>query len=187
MKKECDDPQVHMALVQIDPEGKECVPALISALDHEDYHVVDATANCLGLLGPRASAAVPALAAVMTRDFDKEFSNGYDPRVSAGKALRQIGPQAKPVVPALIGALKYRLKVRPQRRQSLPRSRSGRDRGRGPRLIQGRGEGCDPCASLKPFRPLRRTTKTGSSARRRSWPWGRWDPTRRRRSPSFGT
>jgi hypothetical protein len=112
VKNECDDPQVHMALVQIDPEGKECVPALISALDHADYHVVDIAANCLGLLGRQANDAAPALAAAMTRDFDEEFSNDYDPRASAAKALRRIGPQAKPVVPALIGALKYRLIVR---------------------------------------------------------------------------
>ena len=52
-----------------------------------------------GLLGPLASDAVPALAAVMTRDFDEEFSNGYDPRVSAAKALRRIGPSAKSAIP----------------------------------------------------------------------------------------
>jgi HEAT repeat protein len=109
--KECDDPQVCLALVQIDLEGKDCVPALISALDHVDFHVVDASANCLGLLGPRASNAVPALVAAMTRDFDEEFSNGYDPQVSAAKALRRIGPQAKSAIPALIGALKYRRRL----------------------------------------------------------------------------
>jgi HEAT repeat protein len=108
VKKECDVPQVHMALVQIDPDGRECVPPLILALDHEDFHVVDVAANCLGLLGREAKDAVAALAAVMTRDFDEQFSNGYDPQVSAAKALRRIGPPAKSAIPALIGALKYR-------------------------------------------------------------------------------
>jgi len=113
VRKRCEDWDVHMALVQIDPEGKECVPALISALDHEDYHVVDVVANCLGLLGPKAKDAVPALALAVTRESIEEFSNGYDPQVSAAKALRRIGPQARPAIPALIGALKYRRVVRP--------------------------------------------------------------------------
>ncbi len=108
VKEECGVPDVHMALVQIDPEGKECVPALISALDHADFHVVDVAANCLGLLGREAKDAVAALAAVMTRDFDEQFSNGYDPQVSAAKALRRIGLPAKSAIPALIRALKYR-------------------------------------------------------------------------------
>jgi HEAT repeat protein len=111
VKTECDVPDVHMALVQIDPGGKECVPALISALDHENYHVADVAANCLGLLGRQAKDAVPALAAAMTRDFDEVFSNGYDPQVSAAKALRRIGTPAKSAIPALIGALKYRRRL----------------------------------------------------------------------------
>jgi HEAT repeat protein len=115
VKNECDDPNIHMALVQIDPEGKECVPALISALDHQDYQVVDVAANCLGLLGPCPKDAVATLAATVTRDFDHEvFYNGVDPQVSAAKALRRIGPGAKAAIPALIGALKYRRVVRPR-------------------------------------------------------------------------
>jgi hypothetical protein len=112
VKKKSDRSDVLTALVQIDPEGAECVPALITALDHDDYGVVDTAANCLGLLGRRASDAVPALSKALTRNFDEEFSNGVDPQVSAAKALRRIGPEATSAIPALIGALKYRRVVR---------------------------------------------------------------------------
>jgi HEAT repeat protein len=113
VRKGSEDWDVHMALVQIDPEGKECVPALISALNHEDYNVADVAANCLGLLGPKARDAVPALAAAVTHESPEEFANGYDPQVSAAKTLRRIGPQARSAIPALIRALKYRRVIRP--------------------------------------------------------------------------
>jgi len=87
VRKRRDDPDLYKALVQIDPKGKECVPALVSALKYEDheaeYEVVDVAINCLGLLGPRAKDAVPALAAAMTRDSKQAFYSGYDPQVSA--------------------------------------------------------------------------------------------------------
>ncbi len=113
VKKKSDHSDVLTALVQIDPEGTECVPALITALDHDDYGVVDTAANCLGLLGRQARDAVPALAKAVTRKFDEEFDSGVDPQVSAAKALRRIGPEATSAIPALIGALKYRRVVRP--------------------------------------------------------------------------
>jgi HEAT repeat protein len=100
-------------LVRIDPEGKECVPALISVLKANDYQVVEVAAGCLGLLGARASDAVPALAAALTREFGERFSNGYEPQASAARALRRMGPAARSAIPALIGALKFRDRVRP--------------------------------------------------------------------------
>jgi HEAT repeat protein len=96
------------ALAQIDPDGKECVPALVSVLKQDYYVDVDCAANCLGLLGPRAKGAVPALSALLTRDFGEPFANGYEPQASAAKALRQIGPEARSAIPALISALKFR-------------------------------------------------------------------------------
>ncbi|WP_422931758.1 HEAT repeat domain-containing protein [Singulisphaera sp. PoT] len=54
-------------LVQIDPEGKECVPALISTLNSNHAEHAKAAAEALGLLGPAAGDAVPALAARLTR------------------------------------------------------------------------------------------------------------------------
>ncbi len=106
------DPDLLKTLVQIDPDGRECVASLVSALGHDDYEVADVTARCLGLLGPRAKDAVPALTVAMTRDFQTVFYNGHDPQVSAARALRRIGPGAKPAIPALITALGYRHVVR---------------------------------------------------------------------------
>ncbi len=108
-------------LVQVDPEGKECVPVLIEALSHQELEVVDTAAQCLGLLGPRAKDAIPALATSVTRDFRKEFVNDYDPQVHATKALRRFGPRAKSAIPALIGALKYC--------RTIPPDQDGFDRG----------------------------------------------------------
>jgi HEAT repeat protein len=107
VKSHGDDPDLYIALVQIDPEGKDCVPALISALKHEDYHVVDIAATCLALLGERAKDAVPALAAAVTSHSEETFYNGVDPQESAAKALMRIGPPAKSAIPTLIEALKY--------------------------------------------------------------------------------
>jgi HEAT repeat protein len=96
------------ALVEIDPEGKECVPALIKALGHEDGDVVRVTANCLGLLGPRAKAAAPSLAAALTREFDEAMQDYDDVQATISRALRRIGPDAKPAIPALIRTVRAR-------------------------------------------------------------------------------
>jgi len=108
------DTDVLKALVQIDPEGNKCVPALISALTQNDYDGVAAAANCLSLLGPRAKEAVPSLAEIVTRDFDDDGNVGFssNPQVSAAKALRRIGAPAVSAIPALSAALQYRRTVR---------------------------------------------------------------------------
>jgi HEAT repeat protein len=93
------------ALFRIDPEGQQCVPALIAALKHRDSYVVEASAECLGLLGPRAAASVPALTELATGGFHEPFANS-NPRRSAAKALRRIGSAARPSIPALVAALK---------------------------------------------------------------------------------
>src|SRR5262249_28329521 len=101
-------PDLCKAVVQIDPEGAECVPALISALKAENYQDVHVAADCVGLLGPKATDAVPALAALLTREFGEMFANGYEPQASAARALRRIGPAARSAIPALIKGLKFR-------------------------------------------------------------------------------
>jgi HEAT repeat protein len=106
------DPDLCKALVLIDPEGKECVPGLMSVLKSGDDQVAHVAAECLGLLGPRAKDAVPALGTLLTREFGKEFSNGYEPQASAARALRRICPAAQSAIPALIKALKFRVHVR---------------------------------------------------------------------------
>jgi HEAT repeat protein len=108
VKKGSDRMDIFEALVQIDPEGTECVPALIEALKSEDGEIVDAAASCLGLLGPRAKEAVPALALALTREFKQDAGGGIYPQVNVARALRRIGSDAKSAVPALIGALRYR-------------------------------------------------------------------------------
>jgi HEAT repeat protein len=98
-----------VALVEVDPGGGECVPALIAALKSDDREFASAAAHCLGVLGPRAKDAVPALATALTRDFPvRGIDSEYEPQASAAKALRRIGPEAKPAIPSLIRALAYR-------------------------------------------------------------------------------
>ena len=115
VKNESDNtlflPELLEVLVQIDPDGTECAPVLIEALKHKDLEIVDTAAKCLALLGPREKDAIPALAKTLTRDFQKQFYNEYDPQVSAARALRCIGPRATSVIPVLIGALNYRYKI----------------------------------------------------------------------------
>ncbi len=101
----CKDPTVAEALAQIDSEGRVSVPALICALDHENRDVVAIAADCLGLLGTRAKAAVPALARVVAREFDENDDSDRFPQRSAIVALRRIGPEAKAAVPVLIRVL----------------------------------------------------------------------------------
>ncbi len=102
------DNGVVKGLAQIDPEGKECVPALIAAMKYDDYELVDFTAKCLSLLGPRAKDAIPVLRETLTRDFTESFSNGYNPQSSAARALRRVDPEGNASIPALTHALFYR-------------------------------------------------------------------------------
>ena len=106
LKNGCDDVDVVKALVRIDPEGRECLPALNMALKRKEPEIVDAAARCLGLLGPRAKDAVPGLVKVVNRGFVQEHDLDIDPRVNAVKAIGRIGPTAKESIPALIEALK---------------------------------------------------------------------------------
>ncbi len=111
--KEWADSDVLKALVKIDPEGEKCVPALIRALGHEDSEVVRVAADCLGLLGPRAKDAIPALTAVVTRVREGPFlpRPEADPQVGAARALRRVGPQGKVAIPALIRAVRDRRRL----------------------------------------------------------------------------
>jgi HEAT repeat protein len=103
----CSDSDFFSALVQIDPDGKQCVPVLISALGSRvsDDDVVTA-AEHLGLLGPRAKAAVPALARVVAHVFEQDDGTvDFRPPESAAKALQRIGPRARCAIPILAHAL----------------------------------------------------------------------------------
>ncbi len=111
--KEWANSDVVKALVQIDPGGEKCVPAVIRALGIEDLEVVRAAADCLGLLGPRAKDAIPALTAVVTRVREGPILPlpDEDPQVGAARALRRVGSPGKAAIPALIRAVKDRRRL----------------------------------------------------------------------------
>lgn len=93
------------ALVRIDPEGRVCIPALITALKNQDSSIVQEACESLGILGPRAARAVPALIEAVFRDHDLRVGEEH-PNVSAVKALVRIRPAAGVAIPRLIETLK---------------------------------------------------------------------------------
>jgi len=70
----------------------------VQALGDEEFLVRGAAARALGLMGPEAEGAVPALIQALR---DQEVLV----RANAASALGEIGPEAKDAVPALIQAL----------------------------------------------------------------------------------
>jgi HEAT repeat protein len=88
------------ALENLDPAAKDAVPVLIEALKQKDEisvgTVLPVAAKALGRLG---SAAVPAL--IETLEVKDGKLQAY-----AAMALKQMGPDAKPAVAALIGVVK---------------------------------------------------------------------------------
>jgi HEAT repeat protein len=78
----------------------EEVPELIKALNDENARVRLEAAEDLGLVGPPAAAAVPALLKLMEPEADPLV------RVAAAKAVARIDPKNKTAVPLLIEALK---------------------------------------------------------------------------------
>jgi HEAT repeat protein len=96
------------ALLQIDPEAKECLPALIEALESDDCESVGVAADCLSVLGPRVKKAIPALVTALTRDFNENACVEHNPRVGAARALRRIDTHGQEAIPALIRALERR-------------------------------------------------------------------------------
>jgi HEAT repeat protein len=73
------------------------VDALVRALQDEDVNVREAGARALGMIGPKAKAAVPGLVALSTKEADPA-------RVAAAEALWRIGKR-KGVLPGLVVAL----------------------------------------------------------------------------------
>jgi HEAT repeat protein len=75
------------ALVRIQPENKDncqrAIPLLIEALDHERAFVRVEAASTLGMIGPEANEAIPAL---------EKLSDDPDPdvREAAAEAIKQI-------------------------------------------------------------------------------------------------
>ncbi|HWY74594.1 MAG TPA: hypothetical protein VN281_03200 [Verrucomicrobiae bacterium] len=84
------EPMVGWALKRLGPAAEPAVPELIRLLDRKDSDEKAAAANCLASIGPGAEAAVPALLAAWKRDASLE--------ISVLRALRQIGPGARPAL-----------------------------------------------------------------------------------------
>ena len=81
------------------PGGPEDVPALIKALTNEVARIRIEAAEDLGLIGPAAVAAVPALLKLAERDGDPLI------RVEAAKAVAGIDSKNKAAIPILVEAL----------------------------------------------------------------------------------
>lgn len=90
---------VAVLVLNIGPEGKAAVPALIEALKDGDKDVRSFAAEALGGIGKEAGPAAPALVEAL-----KDKEPGV--RGSAAGALFALGPEAKGAVPALIVAFK---------------------------------------------------------------------------------
>lgn len=96
------------------PGGPEDVPALTKALNHQDARVRTDAAEDLGLIGPPAADAVPALVKLMEQDADPLS------RIAAAKASARIDPKNETAVPLLVEALKDKTgKVRKRAAESL--------------------------------------------------------------------
>ncbi|MHC4789551.1 MAG: HEAT repeat domain-containing protein [Planctomycetota bacterium] len=86
-------------LAALGSAAAQAVPALLAALDDEELWV--AVVEALGILGPHAAGAVPALEDLLSRRIaGNEGDAGH-----VAEALGKIGPEAHPAVPLLIEAL----------------------------------------------------------------------------------
>lgn len=81
------------------PPSERALPSA-AELSHPDVVRRRAAAQALEGAPPGAATRVEALAGVLTRDADRWV------REAAGRALRDLGPEAAPAVPALILALR---------------------------------------------------------------------------------
>jgi HEAT repeat protein len=96
------------ALVWIDPEGREIVPALIRALRDADPDTRALAAIALGLFAGHSREAVMELAQALKSVDDGESPDGgalWDMAECSAKALARIGEKAEPALPTLVQLL----------------------------------------------------------------------------------
>ena len=98
--------EIVRTLVQADPEGRESIPALISALRDEDSSVAQTAIEGLGLLGPRAKDAASALAALIIHNLTDPEPKDYDNR-RAIKVLHRLDTTGTFAIPALMAVLEH--------------------------------------------------------------------------------
>ena len=77
------------------PKPEKVVPGLIDALQDKDTGIRTASLDTLGVIGPAAKDAVPAIVRVLLND------KWMDVRTEAAKALGKIGPAAREAIAAL--------------------------------------------------------------------------------------
>lgn len=82
--------------------GPRALTALTQALDHESRHMRERAAKVISQFGPKAESTSPALVKLALRPIRSIYSEEYQPRSSALKALADIGARA---VPAMIQCL----------------------------------------------------------------------------------
>ena len=205
--------------------GPAAVPALIQALRGRDTDVRSRAAQVLGLIGPEAQAAAPTLvevlrdpeARVRVRAAEALWQVAQDPtgvallaavlgdedgvlRRDAARFLGQMGPAARPAVPALVEALRdaddaTRVPVAEVLGRIGPGAAAAV-----PALAEALREPEDPisrtaaaspgadrpggraCLARSPAGPGRRRAGTGRPGPRRDRPWG----SSRRRRPDRG-
>src|SRR5207248_10944713 len=83
-------------LVGDGPAGRDDVAALMEGLKHDEARVRLEAAEDLGLMGPAAKDAVPALIKLSENDGDRLI------RLEAAKALAYIDPKNETAIPLLI-------------------------------------------------------------------------------------
>ncbi len=110
-----DDGKVHdppsrlalLALPQIDPEGLECLPAVIHAFESHMNESRAHAAHALAQFGPAARASVPSLMRGFLVESETYADDAGDAiHDSIGVALRAIGSNPHFVVPTMISVLK---------------------------------------------------------------------------------
>jgi HEAT repeat protein len=84
------------------PAGPDDMPALVKALKHEDARIRREAAEDIGLFGPEAAAAVPALLKLSKQDADPVI------RVETAKAVASIDQQNEAATSMLVEALKHK-------------------------------------------------------------------------------
>ena len=96
-----------LALPQIDPEGLECLPAVIHAFESHMNESRAHAAHALAQFGPAARASVPSLMRGFLVECETYADDAGDAiHDSIGVALRAIGSNPHFVVPTMISVLK---------------------------------------------------------------------------------
>jgi HEAT repeat protein len=106
--------------------GPAHVPTLIAGLQSRDGTIRHISAVLLGRIGPEATAAIPALIAVLNEppalDYDERYQGFLaiypDPAMAAARALGQMGPSRESIA-ALAGVLSPEYLARRPSRESV--------------------------------------------------------------------